>query len=288
MRRASMLAFAALLGALLAAPTVESAGQPRFTVSIEGTQRFEWTINGGRDARGLPTPCAYKGSGQQVITFRTARPVSVLVPKGEGTTYTYGGQPFLPVATRKRLIPLVGQESRQYRALEAPAAGTCAAGAPSEGETPKYYRDCRGTNPFLPNAGVVVMRYRRPTGVKPDVLARAGWKLGERHKAMMYAPVDVLLFDRRPKECDLLLFDLRNYLISQLVTVGEYRPLTGGDFERRATRVVQSVGFARGCVDPFGSDESMADLQSCGKPRRPGPVTGEITANWKITFRRAR
>jgi hypothetical protein len=285
MSRGWVLAFVPLVAALLAAPAAESARKLRFTVSIEGTQRFEWVIEGGRDARGRPGPCAFRGSGRQVITFRTARPVTVLVPKGEGLTYTYGGQPFLPVATGKRLIPLVGQESREYHALQPPNLGACPM---FESESPGYGRDCRGTNPFLPNAGVVVMRYRRPSGVRQDVLARAGWKPGQRHKAMMYAPVDVLLVARQLKECDLLLFDLRNYLISQLVTVGAYEPLTGGDFERRATKVVQSAGSVRLCVDPFGSDAARADLQKCGGSTRPGPLTGEMTATWKLTFRRVR
>jgi hypothetical protein len=221
-----------------------------------------------------------------VITFRTARPVTVVVPKGEGLTYTYGGQPFLPVAPgkRTRLIPLVGQESRTYRALQAPAAGSCQ-NVPQEER--KYFADCSGTNSFLPNAGAVVMRYKRPRGVSQSVLARAGWKPREREKAMVYAPVDVLLFDRTPSQCDLRLFDLRNYLISQLVTVGEYRTLTGGAFERRGTRVVQSTGVKRLCVDPFGSDAFMADLQSCDRPARAGSLRGEITATWKLTFRRA-
>jgi hypothetical protein len=96
---------------------VEGAGKPkpRFTVSIEGTQHFEWTITGGRDARGQPTPCAFKGTGQQTITFRTARPVSVLVPPGVGMHGGHPGDPFLNAATRKRLIPLAGQESRGSR-----------------------------------------------------------------------------------------------------------------------------------------------------------------------------
>jgi hypothetical protein len=137
-----------------------------------------------------------------------------------------------------------------------------------------YFTDCSGTNPFLPNAGVVVMRYKRPAGVSQSVLGRAGWKPGEREKAMVYAPVDVL-FARRPNQCDLLLFDLRNSLISQLVTVGQYRTLTGGAFERRRTRMVRSTGLVRACVDSFGSNEPNefeADLQSCQGPGAPaGP-----------------
>lgn len=287
MRRASVLLFAALAAALLAAPVTARTVKPRFTVTIEGTQRFEWSIDATRDSRGGPVPCGFRGSGRQVITFRTARPVTVLVPKGEGSTYTYGGQPFLPASPgpRKRLIPLVGQESRTYQALQAPAAGSCQ-NVPREQR--QYFTDCSGTNPFLPNAGVVVMRYKRPAGFTQAVLARAGWKPGEREKAMMYAPVDVLLFDRRPTQCGLLLFDIRNSYISQLLTVGQYRTLTGGRFERRRTRVVHSSGVLRGCVDPFGSDETGTSFQSCDRPMRPGSVTGEITANWKLTFRRAR
>jgi hypothetical protein len=276
MRRAPLLAVAALLGALLAAPAVESARKPRFTVSIEGTQRFEWTINGGRDARGQPGPCVFKGSGQQVIAFRTARPVTVLVPPGQGLSGSYGGDAFLNAATRKRLIPIVGQESRDYRVLQPPSVRTC----PNfERSYPGYGRDCRGTNPFLPNASVVVLRYN-PIRYHP--------KRFSKQRTMMYAPVDVLLFDRTPKECDLRLFDLRNYLISQLITVGEYVPLKGGRFEQRATKVVSAAGSVRLCVDPFGSSTANADLQSCSRPKRAGELTGEITANWKITFRRAR
>jgi hypothetical protein len=287
MRRGFVLAAATLVGGLLAAPTVESAPRPRFTVSIEGTQRFEWTLDATRDSRGGPVPCGYRGSGRQVITFRTARPVAVVVPKGEGSTYTYGGQPFFPVAPgpRKRLIPLVGQESRTYQALQAPAAGTCQ-NVPREQR--KYFTDCGGTNPFLPNAGVVVMRYKRPRGHSQSVLARAGWKPGEREKAMMYAPVDVLLFERQPAQCGLLLFDVRNTYISQLLTVGQYRTLAGAPFERRRTNVLHSSGVVRGCVDPFGSTETGAVFQSCDRPMRPGSVTGEITTTWKLTFRRAR
>jgi hypothetical protein len=286
MKRALVLIFATLATALVAAAAAEGARKPRFTVSIEGTQRFEWSIDATRDSRGGPVPCGFKGSGRQVVTFRTARPVAVLVPKGEGSTYTYGGQPFLPAAPGKRgrLIPLVGEESRTYRALQAPPAASC---QNERQEARKYFTDCSGTNRFLPNAGVVVMRYKRPAGVSQTVLARAGWKPREREKAMVYAPVDVLLFDRRPNQCDLLLFDLRNALISQLVTVGEYRTLTGGAFEQRRTRVVRSTGLVRWCVDPFGSNEFGADFQSCDRPRRAGWVTGEITASWKLTFRRA-
>jgi hypothetical protein len=285
MRRPLVLA-AAALAALTAAPLGEGARRPIFTVSIEGTQQFEWTLDATRNAGGQSVPCGYKGTGRQVITFRTARPVSVVAPKGEGSTYTYGGQPFLPVAPgkRARLIPLVGEESRTYRALQTPPAASC---QNERQEVRKYFTDCSGTNPFLPNAGVVVMRYKRPAGVSQSVLGRAGWKPGEREKAMMYAPVDVLLFARRPNQCDLLLFDLRNSLISQLITVGQYRTLTSGAFERRRTRVARSTGFVRACVDPFGSTESEVGIQSCDRPRRPGFVTGEITASWKLTFRRA-
>jgi hypothetical protein len=272
MKRALVLIFATLATALVAAAAAEGARKPRFTVSIEGTQRFEWSIDATRDSRGGAVPCGYKGSGRQVVTFRTARPVTVVVPKGIGMTYTYLGQPFLPAAPGKRgrLIPLVGQESRDYRALQAPPAGSCSA-VPQEERN--YFRDCSGTNPFLPNAGVVVMRYRRT--------------MRHKHTAMMYSPVDVLLFPRKPAACDLRLFDLRNFLITQLITI-QYLPLTGGNFERRATTVVRAAGSARNCVDPFGSDAYQADLQKCGQPVRPGPVTGEITTSWKLTFRRAR
>jgi hypothetical protein len=271
MRRLLAVATAAV-GALAVVPLGESARKPMFTVSIEGTQRFQWTLDATRNARGQTVPCGYKGNGQQVVTFHTPRPITVRVPEGRGTTYTYGGQPFLPVSSRGRLIPLTGEESREYQALQAPAPGACE-GEFISAEERKYFTSCRGTNPFLPNAGVVVMRYR-PTP-------------RHRHKAMMYAPVDATLFPRRPATCDLRLFDLRNYLISQLMTI-KYLPLSGGNFERRATTVVRAAGSQHGCVDPFGSDASRAALQSCGARTRPGQLTGELTANWTLTFRRVR
>jgi hypothetical protein len=276
MGRASLLAVAAFLGILLAASAVESAGKPRFTVSIEGTQRFEWTIEGGRDARRRPGPCSFTGSGRQVITFRTPRPVTVLVPPGQGLSGGYGGDPFLNAATRRRLIPIVGQEHRDYRALQPPNLHSC---SNFDGPYPGYGRDCNGTNPFLSKASVVALRYN-PIRYNPKRLSK--------QRAMIYVPVDVLLFERKPKVCDLRLFDLRNYLSSQLITIGDYVPLQGGRFEQRATKLVRGAGRLKLCVDPFGSSPANADFQSCSRPQRPGELTGEITANWKLTFRRAR
>ncbi len=277
MRQASLLAIATLLGVALAWPqAVESAGKPRFTVTIEGTQRFEWTIEGGRDARGQPGPCAFTGAGRQVVTFGTARPVAVLVPPGQGLSGGYGGDAFLNAATGKRSIAITGQETREYRLLQPPNPATCPT---LGGEYPDLGRACSGTNPFLPKASVVVLRYN-PTRYNPKRLSK--------QRAMVYAPVDVLLFERKPKQCDLRLFDLRNYLISQLITVGQYVALMGGRFEQRATQIVTGAGSVRLCVDPFGSSAANADLQSCSKPKRRGELTGEITATWKLTFRRAR
>jgi hypothetical protein len=277
MRRASLLAVAALIGVALVSPqAVESAAKLRFTLTIEGTQRFEWTIEGGRDARGQPGPCAFTGTGRQVVTFGTARPVTVLVPPGQGLSGGYGGDAFLNAATRRRSIAVTGQETREYRVLQPPNPATC----PNlDGSYPGYGRACSGTNPFLPSASVVVLRYN-PIRYNPKRLSR--------QRAMVYAPVDVLLFERKPKQCDLRLFDLRNYLISQLITVGEYLALKGGRFEQRATKIVTGAESVRLCVDPFGSGPANADLQSCSKPKRQGELTGEITVNWTLTFRRAR
>jgi hypothetical protein len=270
MKRSITFAAAVLL-ALAGARAGAAAPKPVFTVSIEGTQRFDWTID-ATHAGGRPVPCGYRGTGRQVITFRTARPVAVRVPAGTGSTYTYGGQPFLPVSSGGRLIPLTGEESREYQVLQASSASACQGEYVPPGER-AYFTSCRGTNPFLPRAGVVVMRYR-PTP-------------RHRHKTMMYVPVDALLFARTPQTCDLRLFDLRNYLLSQLNTI-KYIPLAGGNFERRATSVVTATGSEHHCVDPFGSDSHRAALGPCGRRTRPGQLTGEMTTTWKLTFRRVR
>jgi hypothetical protein len=265
----------ALVGALLATPATDSAPKPkpRFTVSIEGTQRFEWSLDATRNAGGQIHECAFRGSGRQMVTWRTPRPVEVIVPPGTGSTHSYGGQPFLVAATRKRLVPVVGEETRTYRALQPPDLRACPT---FEREYRGYARDCDSTNPFLPRAGVVVMRY------KPRSSAR--------HKAIMYSPVDVLLFPRSPSECPGALFDLRNYLITQLVTIN-YLPLAGGDFERRATKVVRATGHVHYCIDPERSDPYEARFTYCDRPLRPGRasnLTGSITVDWRLTFRRVR
>lgn len=139
---------AAFVCALLVASSVETASSraPRFLVTITGTQHFEWALRDSRSGG-----CAYEGYGEQWECLRTARAVKVIAPPPRGGR----SRQFQALARGRsgRVVPLTGTETRAYPVLKAPTAACPAI-------RPEFKRGCRGTNPLLPRAGVVLMRDR--------------------------------------------------------------------------------------------------------------------------------
>ena len=135
---------------------------------------------------------------------------------------------------------------------------------------PRLRSELPGTNPFKTGAGVVLLR----NGQRLEV----------------HVPVDVLLYERRPASCDLLLFDLRNSMISQLLNYGVSVPARGGNLVTfTGSRVVTATGHRVFCVDERDSDESGAGYRDCDRPpttTRGTVVTGKLTVDWAITLRR--
>ncbi len=71
--------------ALVAASSVESAParMPRFLATVTGTQHFAWTLEQS------DLQCSFQGKGVQDETFRTARPVKVIAPRGKAGSYEF-------------------------------------------------------------------------------------------------------------------------------------------------------------------------------------------------------
>jgi hypothetical protein len=258
MTRAFVCLSAAMLVALLTATSLQSAQtrRPRFLVTISGTQHFEWTIEDSTSGS-----CSYRGHGEQSETFGTARPVKVIAaPPSGGSSNEF--QAFSRGAWR-RTVPLVGRETRTYRVLRAPA-GEC------RDVRPEFRRDCGGTNPLLPRAGVVIMRNRQTIA--------------------LHVPVDTPWIERQPRECDLRLFDLRNTYLAAVFGLRIYKPVRGGTFENRRAKTLRAAISVRYCVDPSESSDFEPVLETnCEPPRGRGPiVTGNLTASWTIRFRRTR
>ena len=250
---------AAVVAALLTATSVDSAQSraPRFLVTISGTQHFEWTLE-----QTNPSSCSFKAQGEQSETFGTSRPVKVIAPPAKDRSkefQAFNGRGW------GRTVPLAGRETRVYRVLKA-ATGEC------EGMRPELTRDCRGTNPLLPRAGVAIKRDRR--------------------KVALHVPVDTPWIERQPKVCDLRLFDLRNIYLTAVFGMGIYKPLLGGTIDNRHARTLRVAFGVRYCVDPSESNEvEMSFDTTCPAPSsgRRGPfLTGELRADWTVTFRRTR
>jgi hypothetical protein len=244
--------------ALAGASSVQSAQSrlPRFLASVSGTQHFEWTIQDSRSGG-----CAYEGHGEQSERFGTARPVKVIAPPPRGGN----SREFQALARGRwgRVVPLTGTETRTYTLLKAPTA-------PCPAISAEFRRGCRGTNPLLPRAGVVLMR--------------------DRAKLALHVPVDTPWIARRPSDCDIRLFDLRNFYLSAVFGVRTYVPVRGGTFETgRTLRASIRVQY---CVDPTeSSDFEVVLKENCEEPLPSprGPVlTGTLTASWSITLRRTR
>lgn len=258
MTRVFVCLSAAMLAALLTATSLQSAQtrRPRFLVTITGTQHFEWTIEDSSSGS-----CSYKGHGEQSETFGTARPVKVIAapPSGgrsnEFQAFRRGGW--------GRTVPLVGRATRAYRVLRAPS-GEC------RQVPPEFRRDCGGTNPLLPRAGVAIMRNRQTIA--------------------LHVPVDTPWIERRPRECDIRLFDLRNTYLAAVFGLRIYTPVRGGTFENRRAKTLRAAIRVRYCVDPEDSGGFEPILETnCEPARGRGPVlTGSLTARWTITFRRTR
>jgi hypothetical protein len=253
---------AAVLAALFAATSVESAQSraPRFLVTITGTQHFEWTLEDSTAGS-----CSYKGHGEQSETFGTARPVKVIAPPAR--IRADRGKEFQAFNGRGwgRVVPLSGRETRSYRVLKAPA-GEC------RGVQPELRRDCQGTNPLLPRAGVAIIRDRR--------------------KVALHVPVATPWIARRPGVCDIRLFDLRNFYLAAVFGLLTYKAPQGGTFENRRARTLRVAFSARYCVDPSESSDFEIFLKTTCPPPRAGRrgaiLTGNLRADWTVTFRRTR
>jgi hypothetical protein len=252
----------AIVAALFAATSVESAQSraPRFLVTVAGTQHFEWTLEDASAGA-----CSYKGHGEQSETFGTSRPVKVIAPPARIRADRFKEFQAFNGRGWGRVVPLKGRETRVYRVLKA-ALGEC------EGIGLELRRDCRGTNPLVPRAGVALIRDQR--------------------KVALHVPVDTPWIERQPSACDIRLFDLRNFFLAAVFGLRTYKSVSGGTFENRRATTLRASFSARYCVDPSeSSDFEVALDTTCGPPRRGqrGPVlTGELTANWSLTFRRTR
>ena len=248
------------IAALLFAASSVAGGQarPRFLVTIKGTQHLEWTLEDTGD-------CSFKGHGEQSETFGTSRPVKVIAPPARRGLDQYERE-FRAFNGRGwgRVVPLSGRETRVYRVLKAPT-GAC------EDVGPEFRSDCRGTNPLLPRAGVVLMRDGR--------------------KMALHVPVDTPWIARRPSTCDIRLFDLRNSYLAAVFGLLTYKPVTGGTFENRRAKTLRFSVGVRYCVDPSESYFEIELRKTC-RPPRPGyrgaVLTGELTASWTVIFGRTR
>lgn len=244
---------AVVLAALLTATSLASAQtrRPRFFVTITGTQSYNWTLE-------YSGTCAFKGHGEQRESFGTSRPVKVIPPPARPT----GQHPEFQAFNGRgwgRIVPLRGRETRAYRVLRPPSPGCT--DLPSE-----YANSCSGANPLLPRAGVVLMRVRQTVA--------------------LHMPVATPWIDRRPSVCDLRLFDIRNYYLTAVFGVLEYRPVRGGTFENRRAKTLRWTVSVRACVGGF---EFELRFRSCDRPPPSrSALTGELTASWTVTFRRAR
>lgn len=256
MTRGVVCLCAVLVGALLTATTIQSAPKrPRFLATISGTQHFEWTLEDSSSGS-----CSYKGHGEQSETFGTSRPVKVIAPPPRGGRtrefQAFSGRGF------GRVVPLSGRETRVYNVLKAPS-GECST------VQPELRRDCRGSNPLLPRAGVAILR---------DV-----------EKIALLVPVDTPWIERRPSVCDIRIFDLRNSFLSAVFGMRTYTAVRGGRFESRA-RTLRAKISVRYCVDPADSSDFEVRLDtSCGPPTGRGPIlSGSLRTDWTITLRRTR
>jgi hypothetical protein len=261
MTRGVVCLAAALCGALLTATSTVTAAQPahRFFVTIAGTQHFEWTLEGAGG-------CSFRGRGEQSETFGTARPVKVMAPPpGGGDRNILEFRAFSRGAWR-RIVPLAGRETRAYRVLQAPS-GRCEV-------RPEYRSDCRGTNPLVPGAGVVIMR----GNIRPY------------RTIGLHVPVDTPWIARRPAVCNLSVFDLRDFYVMAVFGVHVYRPVRGGTFENRRAKTLRTTISVRYCVDPSESSDIHVALETkCEPPATRGLVlSGHLSASWTITFRRTR
>lgn len=261
MRPTSVLCLgAAVFGALLTATSVDSAQSrlPRFLVTISGTQHVEWTLE-----QTNPSSCSFKGQGEQTETFGTARPVKVIAPPARTRSDRYKEFQAFNGRGWGRVVPLQGREMRTYRVLRAP---------PGDCVTPELRSDCRGTNRLVRGAGVALMRDRR--------------------KVALHVPVDTPWIARKPSVCDIRLFDLRNFYLSAVFGLREYKQVLGGTFENRRAKTLRVAFSARYCVDPSESSDIEIFLGTSCRPPSPGrrgPVlTGNLRADWTVTFRRTR
>ena len=251
MTRKALLLLAAVLAALLTATSLAGAElrRPRLFVTITGTQSWNWTVE-------YSGSCSFKGQGEQRESFGTARPVKVIPPPAGPT----GKHPEFQAFNGRgwgRVVPLSGRETRAYRVLRPPSAGCTDLGR-------EYANDCSGTNPLLPRAGVVLMRVRQTVA--------------------LHVPVDTPWIARRPNACDLRLFDIRNYYLTAVFGVREYRPVRGGTFENRRAQTLRWSIRTRYCA----GDEDL-DFRSCDRPPPArSTLTGEIVTSWTVTFRRTR
>ena len=252
---------AAIGAALLGATSVESAQSraPRFLVTITGTQHVEWTLE---DA--TAGACSYKGHGEQSESFGTSRPVKVIAPPARLRKDRYKELQAFNGRGWGRTVPLSGRETRVYNVLKAPT-GQC------EGMHPSLRRDCRGTNPLLPGAGVAIVR--------------------DRGKVSLRVPVDTPWIARQPSVCDIRLFDLRNLYLTAVFGVGIYKPLQGGTIDNRRTKTLRVAFSVRYCVDPSESGDFVIALDTTCPAPRPGQrgavLTGNLRADWTVTFRRS-
>jgi hypothetical protein len=249
MKRGVVCLCAVLLGALLTATSIQSASKrPRFFVTISGTQHYEWTLEYAEEG------CSFKGHGEQSERFGTSRPVKVIPPPlvSSGGSIEFQA---LRQGGWGRTVPLAGRETRSYQVLRAPV------GCPDEIER-QYRSDCRGTNPLLPRAGVVLVRLKQQVSLR--------------------VPVDTPWINRKPSICNILLFDIRNFYEAAVGGLLVWKPIRGGSFENRRAKTLRWSVTDTYCAS--GGPYSLVFRRRCGKTG----LTGGITTTWTITFGRTR
>jgi hypothetical protein len=275
LRRFAPTILAVALLALAVTASVASAPATRIVVSIEGTQRFTFVYTPLFELeQGNEANCRFRASGEQVIRFRTSRPLRAQLVRTAGQ-YVAEIRAFSRGAFRSG-IPLVGSEARTWK-LEQVLTSSCDRPAVVRREA---HHDCRGTQALPGSASVVA-------GV-PDAFK----------SLEMHNPVSRRFMPAAFPACDVpRVFDLRNNFVSPLISICCARPLRPGPLRQfrdgrlgLAASTVRASGDVRFCLHPTSATAVNYRLIRCqGAPPRTAETTisGDFRTVWKVTLRRA-
>jgi hypothetical protein len=275
LRRIAPTVVVVLVLLLALAPGVASAPATSILVSIEGTQRFAFVYTPGFELeQGNEENCRFRASGEQLIRFRTRRPLRARLLRT-------GGQYVAEIralsrGAYRRPIPLAGSEARAWK-LEQLVTTSCERPADVRRQA---HRTCSGTVSLPPSATVVA-------GV-PDAFK----------SLQVHNPVDRRFLPSAFAACDVpRVFDLRNNFVSPLISICCPRPFRPGPLRQHPSGrlslpagTVTVRGDVRACLDPRSATVVNYRLIACkGPPPRTGETTisGEFRIVWKVTLRRA-